>query len=247
MDIKIIKIGLDAIKDFRVLFLQENHFQFVHDKCHLYGWADTWMIELDGQAVGYGSVWGTDRREDRDTLFEFYLLPPARSFASPIFKELLRATDVHFIDCQTNDPLLSTMTFQFTQDILTEAVLFKDHFQSTLPLNGAVFSREAESDEGPNAGGYILSLQGQIVASGGFLMNYNMPYADIYMDVKEHARRQGFGSLIVQELKKEVYRRRRIPAARCNPGNHASKATLQKAGFAVCGAWLKGKVIKGGR
>ncbi|MES1223850.1 MAG: GNAT family N-acetyltransferase, partial [Bacteroidota bacterium] len=61
-------------------------------------------------------------------------------------------------------------------------------------------------------------------------------------EVKEHARRKGFGSLMVQELKKEIYLRRRVPAARCNIRNHASKATLQKAGFAVCGTWLKGNV-----
>ena len=77
------------------------------------------------------------------------------------------------------------------------------------------------------------------------MLNYNMPYADIYMEVKEHARRKGYGSLMVQELKKEIYLRRRVPAARCNIRNQASKATLLKAGFSICGTWLKGNVPRG--
>jgi len=53
MEIKIIKTDLTAIKDLRVLFLHENHFQFVDDKCYLYGWADVWLILLDGIQAGY--------------------------------------------------------------------------------------------------------------------------------------------------------------------------------------------------
>ena len=243
MQVQIIKTTLEDIKDFRVLFLHENHFQFVHDKCHLYGWADTWLILVGEKAAGYASVWGTDRREDRDTLFEFYLLPPFRMQASPVFREVLNVTGVPIIECQSNDPLLTSMLYEFAQDIRAEAILFEDHFLTTLPLAGLVFSRETDGDKGFDVGGYILSKHGEVVATGGFMLNYNMPYADIYMEVKEPARRKGFGSLIVQELKKKIYLRRRVPAARCNIRNHASKATLQKAGFAVCGTWLKGKVV----
>jgi len=58
--------------------------------------------------------------------------------------------------------------------------------------------------------------------------------------VKENFRQKGFGSLIVQELKKEAYRIGRVPAARCNIKNKISKATLLKAGFRVCGNILIG-------
>ncbi|HEY8896859.1 MAG TPA: GNAT family N-acetyltransferase, partial [Niastella sp.] len=71
---------------------------------------------------------------------------------------------------------------------------------------------------------------------------YNFPYADIYMDVKENCRQQGLGSLIVQELKKEIYRIGRVPAARCGISNNASKATLIKAGLRPCGFRLKGEI-----
>ena len=74
------------------------------------------------------------------------------------------------------------------------------------------------------------------------MLNYNIPYADIYYEVKENFRQKGFGSLIVQELKKEIYLMGRVPAARCNIRNRASKANLLKAGFRVCGFILKGDI-----
>jgi hypothetical protein len=66
------------------------------------------------------------------------------------------------------------------------------------------------------------------------------------MDVKENCRQHGFGSLMVQELKKEIYRLGRVPAARCNISNNASKATLIKAGLTPCGFRLKGDIKNGG-
>ena len=40
---------------------------------------------------------------------------------------------------------------------------------------------------------------------------------DIYMDVVEVHRGRGFGSYLVQELKRAAYELGSIPAARCNP------------------------------
>jgi hypothetical protein len=70
---------LSTIVHFRNQFLQENDIQFVLDKCHRYGWADTYLLTNNGEQVGYGSVWGKDKREDRDAIFEFYLIEPARN------------------------------------------------------------------------------------------------------------------------------------------------------------------------
>ena len=64
------------------------------------------------------------------------------------------------------------------------------------------------------------------------------------MEVDERYWRRGYGSLLVQELKRTCYEMGRIPAARCNVTNVASRATLQKAGFLPCGRILRG-VIRG--
>jgi GNAT superfamily N-acetyltransferase len=55
------------------------------------------------------------------------------------------------------------------------------------------------------------------------------------MEVREDYRRKGFGSFLLQELKRECYLAGRVPAARCNINNAASKASLLKAGFKIAG------------
>jgi len=51
------------------------------------------------------------------------------------------------------------------------------------------------------------------------------------MEIAEPFRRRGFGSWLVQELKREACKLGAVPGARCNPANVASRRTLQKAGF----------------
>jgi GNAT superfamily N-acetyltransferase len=246
MEIKVTRTGLKAIRDLRILFLQESNFQFIYNKCHEYGWADTWLFNIDGEKAGYGAVWGAEKREDRDAIFEFYLIEPFRNSANRLFEEFCTLSGATLIECQSNDKLLCSMLYEYAQNINAEAVLFEDHFQTDLTVPGAIFSREKSAvTNGREADGYFLKMNGKIVATGGFMLNYNKPYADIYMEVKEPFRRKGLGSLLIQELKKEIYLMGRVPAARCNVGNKASKASLLKAGFTVCGARLKG-VIKGG-
>jgi len=87
-----------------------------------------------------------------------------------------------------------------------------------------------------------LELKGEVVATGGFARHYNMPFADLYMEVREDSRRKGLGSYILQELKKACYLAGRVPVARCNILNQASRAALLKAGLKVCGFMLKGEI-----
>lgn len=245
MRVKVAKTNLENIQSFRVIFLQENHFQFTYNKCHQYGWADTWLVELNGVQAGYGAVWGQSKREDRDAIFEFFLLKPYRKFASTVFDEFVSVAGITYIECQSNDFLITSMLYEFADDIIAEAILFEDQVETHLSIPGVRFGRKPpEGNSGADMGGYYLEQQGEIVAGGGFMLNYNFPYADIYMDVKEPYRQKGLGSLMVQELKKEIYRMGRVPGARCNITNRASKATLLKAGFTPCGFRLKG-TIKG--
>jgi RimJ/RimL family protein N-acetyltransferase len=243
MQVNITKTGLDEIRDFRTMFLHEGNFQFVCNKCHDYGWADTWLFRIDNVRIGYGAVWGTDRRQDRDTIFEFYLLPPYRKFASNIFGEFQSACRAIWIESQSNDTLLTTMLYRFCENVFAEAILFEDHFQTNFEIPGAIFRRRSEFDpmDGDDSD-YVIDAGGEIVASGGLMLNYNMPYADIYMQTKEAFREKGYATYIVQELKRTAYKMGRVPAARCNIANRISQATLEKAGFTVCGFRLKGAI-----
>ncbi|HEY2583548.1 MAG TPA: GNAT family N-acetyltransferase [Mucilaginibacter sp.] len=243
MQLKINKANLEDVLELRAQFLQESNFQFIYNKCHENGWADTWLFEVDGEKAGYGSVWGADRRDARDAIFEFYLPGPFRKLANLIFEEFCTVSGAKLIECQSNDSLLAWMLFEYALNINAEAILFEDDFQSNISVPGVTLSRNSETVETDNdSGEYLLKSDGETAASGGFMLNYNKPYADIYMEVKQPFRQRGFGSLIVQELKKIIYQMGRVPAARCNINNSISKATLLKAGFKVCGAILKGHI-----
>lgn len=238
MHVQIIPCNLETIQPLRALFLHEGNFQFVCNKCHDFGWADTYLFTADGVNIGYGSVWGTDKREDRDTIFEFYVLPPFRKSALQIFPIFQTTCGATLIECQTNDGLLSSMLYTFAHNIHAEAILFEDNITTTLSVPGVEF-RKQDSEDGST---HVLLRDEKVLATGGFVWSYNMPYIDIYMQVEEPYRQQGLGSLIVQELKKEAYLLGRIPAARCNINNPKSRATLEKAGFKVCGYRVKGTV-----
>jgi hypothetical protein len=95
---------------------------------------------------------------------------------------------------------------------------------------------------GEPAGDYVLEVGAEIVATAGFLTHYNMPFADLYMEVRADRRRQGCGSFILQEVKKACYLAGRVPAARCGLDNTASRAALIKAGLRECGVMLTGTI-----
>lgn len=231
------------ISDLRQLFLKEITFQFIHNKCHLYGWADAYLFTDGKTRMGYGCVWGKDNRQDRDTIFEFYLIPEYQKYAASVFSHFAKVAEVSFMECQTNDSLLAAMMFTHATDIHAQSVLFEDEVETNFRINGVTFIKRPYATENPDdRGGYVLEKDAEVMATGGFMLNYNHPFADIYMDVKESFRQRGLGSLMVQELKKEIYKAGRVPAARCSVKNQASRATLLKAGFRVCGYWLEGKI-----
>ncbi|MFT3750475.1 MAG: GNAT family N-acetyltransferase [Agriterribacter sp.] len=241
MKSEVIKTGLNEILHLRVLFLQENNFQFIYDKCHTYGWADTYLFKLNGTSIGYGAIWGQNKREDRDAIFEFYIIRPYRKFASTFFLELLEISRAIFIECQSNDSLLSEMLYAFGKNINAEAFLFKDNFQTFFEIDRASVHKQQNNNTNPD---YVLKYEDEVIATGGLMLNYNMPYADIYYEVNEQHRQKGFGSFLIQELKRQAYLSGRVPAARCNINNLISKATLLRAGFKICGFILKGEINK---
>jgi len=246
MKLKAHKTELQAIQSLRNLFLHETNFQIRYNACHERGWTDSYLLTSDDVEAGYGSIKGQELA-DRDTVFEFYLIPPFRRFSSLVFPELIAASGAVFIECQSNDVLLSSMLYEFAQNINSDVVLFEDHVATEHIIPSVVFRLRKENDsifehKVEPIGEYVLELEGEVVATGGFMLHYNMPFADLYMEVKENFRRKGFGSYILQELKKACYLAGRVPAARCSIQNKVSRAALLKAGLRVCGFMLKGDI-----
>jgi hypothetical protein len=241
MNSEVIKTDLHVISHLRVLFLQENNFQFIYDKCHTYGWADTYLFKMNGIPIGYGAIWGQEKREDRDAVFEFYIIKSYRKFVNLFFPALVEVSGATFIECQSNDIVLSEMLYGFGKNINADAILFKDSFRTSFEIEGAGSHKLQNNNTNPE---YVLKYYDEVVATGGLMLNYNMPYADIYYEVNERHRQKGLGSFFVQELKRHAYIAGRVPAARCNINNVISKATLLKAGFEVCGFILKAELNK---
>lgn len=240
----------DTVLPLRVRHRQEMNGQIVHDSIHRRdGWTVTYMLNVDGVTVGFGSIALAGPWKDKPSIFEFYVLPEHRAHAFELFEALLTASNARFMEIQSSDVLLAVMLHTYARDIWSEKIVFRDAITTALPANGATVQQLTSDQETWNAiaqrqGGaeYQLVLDGATVATGALMFHYNVPYADIYMETVEPFRRHGFGSYLVQELKRCAYALGSIPCARCNPANVGSRETLQKAGLVPFAHILNGSI-----
>jgi GNAT superfamily N-acetyltransferase len=246
MHIRVERVEYTEVEALRDLYRQEANCQIVCDSLLRRGLADPYLILVEGRPAGYG---GVRNKYEIGRLMEFFTLPHVCSSAQPMFRELLAVSEAIEIEAQTNMPLMLTMLYDFATDITESSILFQDTFVTHLPCPDGVLRRSVPEDAAsifPHrqepVGEWVVDAKGAVVATGGFLCHYNPPYGDLYMEVAEPARRQGFGSYLGQEGKRVCYEAGKRPAARCNPANFASRRTLQKAGFLPCGRMLTGKV-----
>ena len=197
--------------------------------------------------MGYGGIWN-QYHEGR--LMEFHTLPEARSSAENMFRELLDSSQANAIEAQTNMPLMLAALMDNAKNIREEAILFEDQFNTDLVCPGAAFRRATSKDAGtifPHqhepVGDWVIERDGAVVATGGYLTHRsNPPYADLFFEVVGHARRQGIGSFLVQELKRLCNKEGLKPTARCDPSNEASLKMLEKAGLAPVASLMVGEV-----
>lgn len=239
------------VQGLREQYRREMNCQIVHDSVHRRDrWTTTYRLTVDGDTAGFGSMAIAGPWTGKPTIFELFLLPAHRSRAFDLFEALLTASSARFMEVQSSDALLSVMLHAYARDIHSEAIVFHDRLTTALPSMGATMHCTMTEEEirqcidarqgGPE---WRLELDGETVATGGILFHYNPPYGDVYMDVAEAHRRRGFGSYLVQELKRLAYELGSVPGARCNPDNIASRKTLQKAGFVPCAHILDGTIV----
>lgn len=235
---------------YRVRQRLELNCQIVHDSLHRRaGWTRSYSLVADQRAAGFGSIAVDGPWKDKPTIFEFYVLPDFRHRAFELFESFLRASGARYFEIQSNDAVLNVMLHTYGRDIASEKIVFADQVTTALPANGTEFHALtspadilAAMQRRQGGGEWQLMLGSEMVAKGGILFHYNYPYGDIYMEVSERWRKQGFGSYLVQELKRVCYDLGAVPCARCNPTNLASRRTLQKAGFAPYAHILLGNI-----
>ncbi len=232
----------------RDLYRNEMKCQIVLDSWHGRGWTDSYLFRVDGRIAGYGLVGGI-RADPKEIVTEFYVLPSQRGSALPLFRRFAEVSRARSIEVQTNDTLLTLMLYDCAERIESNVILFHDAITTNLSMPGVIFRRVVESDRELISNQkldvdaeWMLEADGIAVATGGLLFHYNVPYGDIFMAVAEPLRRRGFGSYLIQELKRACYESGRIPAARCNVSNVASRSTLQKAGMLPCARVLTGVI-----
>ena len=241
------KADLQSILSMRALFLEEANHQVRYNAVHERGWSNSYLLVLNGVTVGYGAIKGKDDLAARDAVFECYIMPPFRRHASMLFRALLEASGVLSIECQSNDAFLAALLFEHATGIWADVFLFEDHAQTSHVVPGVTVRPRRDDDQifahaAEPVGDYVAVLEGEVVATGGFLLHYNVPFADLYMEVREDRRRRGIGSLLIQEVKRACYLAGRVPAARTGLDNAASRATLERAGMCLCGFMLSGRV-----
>lgn len=239
---------LPEIAYLREQYRQEMDCQIVHDSIHgRPGWTREFALDIDGQVAGYGSLAVAGPWREAPTLYEFHVQPPHRLRVFDLFEQLLATSGARRMETQSNDVALTVMLQTYSRNIRAESILFHDISQTQLRPPGADFRaardadvvglRTAELDE---SAAWVVTLDAQLAGAGGVLYHYNPPYGDLYMKVAEAYRRRGIGAYLVQQLKGECRAAGKIPAARCNVENSASRRTLQKAGFAPCGHIIVG-------
>lgn len=249
MKIDVTHVSVEEILPLRELHRAEMRCQIVHDSLHERGLSRSYRLRLDGAVVGYGSVFGLGD-EPKDTVDEFFVRVEHRGAAQFLFRGLVEASGAKKIQAQTNDALLSLMLFDFAGEVRRDRILFEDGFTSRLEASDVTFRRVGEEHASRRIGGRPLGQAGEwfldrdeeVVAAGGVLFHYNPPYGDVYMEVAEPHRRRGYGSFLVQELKRVCYEMGKTPAARCQAGNVPSRRTLQRAGMLPCGSILVGVI-----
>jgi GNAT superfamily N-acetyltransferase len=248
MSLDVTRVPAEAVEPLRDLYRVEMNCQIVLDSWHRRGWVDSYVFQSGGRVIGYGLVGGI-RRDPVDTVTEFFVLPEHRGAALPLFRRLVDLSGARLAEVQSNDRLFSVMLYDCATEIRSDVVLFEDGLTTHLAAPGATFRRTTK-DEGEalarqgldRDAEWVLEFDHALVAAGGILTHYNQPYGDLYMGVAEGVRRRGFGAFFVQELKRTAYEQGRIPAARCNVANLASRATLQRAGMFPCARVLIGKL-----
>ena len=141
------------------------------------------------------------------------------------------------------------MLYDFATDITSDRVVFHDGLTTSLSIPGALFRETAEADRPrifehkvEGVGEWLIEHDGSIVATGGIATHYNPPYGDLYMEVDEPFRKRGYGSYLIQELKRVSYEMGLVPAARCNATNAARGRLCRRRVFCLVRRMLSGSL-----
>jgi len=139
-------VGVDAIVTLRDEYRREMACQIVHDSWHRRGFTQSYLLQWDGEIVGYGSAGGV-ARDARNIVKEFFVRHASRGMALPLFRALVDASGAAVVEAQTNDRLLLLMLYDCATEITTDTILFADDTTTHHPAPpGTALRRVEEAD-----------------------------------------------------------------------------------------------------
>lgn len=247
MEITVRPVDREVIRGIRQERFSNLSFQFRYYACYDRNWCDGYGIFEANDLIGYGLVKGKDNFRDRDSIFEYHLKTQSGQSLT-IFKKLIAISHAKYIECQTNDLVLSGLMRQLTQLIQPESILFQFDDPTNFAFADVLFRERSDSDqvfehEHEPIGEYVLEHENMVVATGGFYAHYNPPFVDLFMEVHPGFRNRGYGSFLLQEVIKICRQQGKTPAARCAVTNMASQKTLLKAGLVKVGEVQVGEIV----
>jgi len=250
MSLCVQRVESSAIADLREIHWAEVNGQVVHALIHRRpGWTEDWLLEADGVRAGFASVAVAGPWTGRRTVLEYQVTPAWTRRAFGLFEAFLAAADVCAFELQTNCGVEGLLPHVYGTEVLSDKIVFRDGPAEEVHLPGAFLRRLTDMEalrtavaERRGGGEWRLERNGQAVGRGGLLFHYNQPFGDVWMEVDPAARRQGLGTWLVQQIRRECHELGEIPAARCDPANVASRRTLLRAGFSPVGHILTGKL-----
>lgn len=231
-------------------YLREMGCQVVHASLHgRAGWAREFVLECGGRAVGHGSLLVDGPWAGTRTVFEFFVESEARAETFRLFSALVQEGGATHVEAQTNDRWLAAMLLTCGREVEAEKLLFADEVTTEFAARGAVFRGARPEDaarvfahELEPVGDYVLEVDEEIAATGGVMYHYNPPYGDVFMEVAPKFRRRGLGTYLVQELKRVCRKAGKVPCARCDLDNVASRQTCLRAGFLPVGCVVRARI-----
>jgi GNAT superfamily N-acetyltransferase len=244
-DVSIRRCRFSKVEALRSLFLQELNAQCRYDAAHWRKGTRHYLIRGADHAIGYAAV--KDTHESGGTVFEFYLIPAFRDGAMAHLREVLDCSGAEALECQSNDVFYTALVRQLSENLTCDTILYAVAQSNGLPSRGAAVRRRRRTDRVfehtvEPVGDFVVLAGEEVVGTGGFLLHYNRPFADLFMEVRADARRHGYGSFLIQQLITECYLAGRVPAARTGTDNIASQRTLLKGGLRECGRMLRAVV-----
>lgn len=239
------KPGQGEITAMRDAFCKEANCQIVRYSYLDRGFAYPMIVEEGGKVVAYGAIGVTG---DESTLVEFYAQGRKATDFDELAKFFLQVTRVPMIEAQTNMPSMLALAERFGADIVLGPTLFENGSEAGLVNPGALFRPYQATDvifphNLEPVGDWVIESEGVIVATGGFFTHYNPPFADLYMEVMPAARRKGYGSYLLESLRRVCLDLGLMPAARCDHDNEASRRCLVRSGMQVCGHLVQARTM----